>query len=1545
MGPRVTLPAAIMCLSGIFSLKAVLHSQTSYTSGYAPHARTEAPGTLIYRSPTPELAGRLTNIMYHQGWLMVGYENPGSDARINDLRFRVMDVSNLENDPAPVAYWPSDFGLDYGTNDRGREHWFTGNWGYNTHGHGRTAHSLHWGTLHVDVFGGAVERGLHHEEQFSYGWGDAPIGGRLRRHLPWMGSQDWAYGDDGPVIHFGKAWRTDPDGPFSPANYRTHSLGATPEGNFGVRGFPALVGDRFFVISDQRRSGLAIYRAPDDLLENWDPEAPVPEMQLLGLNKNTFGGYWPEFYARDGRLYVVSNGTDNIQVMDVTDPTDPVLVRDWIPSLDGVELGLRNATYPKFQDNLFLADGLVVNMDLLIAGHPEPVELVLEEPDGVDLSQYSMPMGNLIVSGGYGANEGGMTIHVRQQAPDTTPPRVGFHVPEVNRTGYSRHMPISVIIHEELDSRTLHNGVNFMIREVVDNSPSGDPVDCIVNLGSDNLLMLTPTTPLKAETTYQVDFPRENGVMDISGNRIEPYSWRFSTGNSVAAGNDPAPSILGFDQNQSRFAPGTLVNLSAEVSDNDVFEYRFDPGDGSGYGAWQGLTAGSHPIQFEHNWPQAGRYTARLQVRDSANAYAVSALNLIVANLPPAPLPTESSAIIVASDGAVWAVNPDADTVTKMDGTTGAKLGEYPVGNDPRNIAEDANGQLWVSCMDSDEIYLLAADGTVNEVLVLAYGDAPYGVVASPDGQTIYVSAHGSGGLYQFYIDAPTAPNFVELGPTPRAIAVASDHSKVFVTRFISAEYYGEVWRVDPTNRNVRSIPIHMVTDPDGNNSSAGVPNYLAGIAISPYGQYAVITGKKDNTFRGPAFGSADATHENTVRAMMATIDIDAESLVSDAYYDFDNADSPTGVRFSPYGDILLVALQGNNEIFAIDALDLGVARTTTRVPLQQATTAADGSGGRAPQGLAISPVTKRVFSQNFMSRTTTVFDASQLLDRGAYQLSRVAEIEKVAVDGLSPEVRLGKEIFYNANDPRMGAESYMSCASCHNDGGHDGRVWDFTATGEGLRRTTDLRGRGGMNHGNVHWSGNFDEIQDFEVVMRDRFLGEGFTSDQDYDPLAGPAATLAGLNPELDALAAYVASLDASSIPRSPHRDPVSGAMTEAALRGRDYFIEQNCMSCHDGSRLTASNGVGSLRDIGSVTALSGGRLGSALSGIDVPTLKGLHATGRYGHLGISEELSEFLMSAMGRYFEAEEADVIGGSRIDKREPEAGGGSSYHWDIFGAKNNAVVNVGLNGEAITFNNIDGGPGGTGQLWVRSAASRWARGSDYEVRAEVNGVETRITFPRQLSVDNTRLVGLVWRSAPVELLPGAANSITLSRGGGHDMPIDAIMVAHAGDLAKADPHRSIPPEQLGDIIAFLQQLDGSSDNLPADHPQRSWLVRHFEEIDPGPGTADWSADPDGDGINNRLEFILGLNPHGPDPGSARPRLHMDPETGRPAFHFRLREELGLNRVIIRTSTNLQSWHAVEPSQIEPLDRENGVWNMRVRQDGPDTGQRFFRLEVE
>jgi cytochrome c peroxidase len=82
------------------------------------------------------------------------------------------------------------------------------------------------------------------------------------------------------------------------------------------------------------------------------------------------------------------------------------------------------------------------------------------------------------------------------------------------------------------------------------------------------------------------------------------------------------------------------------------------------------------------------------------------------------------------------------------------------------------------------------------------------------------------------------------------------------------------------------------------------------------------------------------------------------------------------------------------------------------------------------------------------MGRTVTVRDAAPLLVENRTTLPLLATTGTVSSEPLAADVLLGKRIFYNAADPRMSADSYISCATCHVDGGHDGRVWDFTGRG-----------------------------------------------------------------------------------------------------------------------------------------------------------------------------------------------------------------------------------------------------------------------------------------------------------------------------------------------------------------------------------------------------------------------------------------------------------------------------------------------------------------
>ncbi|RYD38786.1 MAG: c-type cytochrome, partial [Verrucomicrobiaceae bacterium] len=173
---------------------------------------------------------------------------------------------------------------------------------------------------------------------------------------------------------------------------------------------------------------------------------------------------------------------------------------------------------------------------------------------------------------------------------------------------------------------------------------------------------------------------------------------------------------------------------------------------------------------------------------------------------------------------------------------------------------------------------------------------------------------------------------------------------------------------------------------------------------------------------------------------------------------------------------------------------------------------------------------------------------------------------------------------------------------------------------------TIDLNGRG-VGHGAIHWSGNFDEPQDFEGQIREFSQGTGLLSNVAFHqgtrsfPL-GESKT--GLSSDLDALAAYMETLTSAGI--SPRRS-ADGSLTSGAMAGREIFIQENCASCHGGEAFSDSSSY-SLHDVGTLVATSGTRLGGLLDGLDTPTLRGLWKTAPYLHDGSAATLSDVLVS-----------------------------------------------------------------------------------------------------------------------------------------------------------------------------------------------------------------------------------------------------------------------------------------------------------------------------
>jgi YVTN family beta-propeller protein len=1402
----------LLCFAGS------LRSQVT-TSGFLNLPQPDAPGTLLSHPVTngSEPIGRTTSINYLNGWIIVGAEAPGSRPG-SDLEMRVYDIS----DPStPILRRPSDFGLSYPGN-----RWYQGNYGWNAHGTAQHGNLLLPDPVRVNGFGGLVERAGNNGVPFIT---NLPLWyNRSSQAGPWDATLLW-YDTDDTDIQIARLSVT--------GNFTQRRVLATFDhvGAYGGGDWhPMFFGDLLIMARSggAARDGVVVYRLNYQNMDDADPanDSIIPE--TVGSLQGGFQGYWPNLFSDGSGLYVIGSTTDILMAADITAAADPA-GEGSIQTVASLTIpGFTNASYPVYQDQFGFIHNRKVDMTRFIAGDANPITLTLNQanpprpagspplPSGalasVDTSQMSLPLGNLWLTGGYpipGLNQG-LGVWVHQQAPDTTAPRVSFHIPQAGRTAYPRHAPLSFLLHEHPRNGGPRNGIDFTVRPVGHNDSLGSAISGFLIHDFSGNLTFTPDSPLAADTTYQVDFhsdpATQTGFRDAAGNYIEAYSYRFSTGGGLQA--TPPPKILDVTADVYQPAPAQSFTITTSATGNGPLEYRFNF-DGT-WSAW------SSTNQATHSYTTEGRPRVHAQVRDSQGRLTQSSIRLLVIDdLPPGPRPTQSSTLAVGNDPEgrrVWAVNPDSDTVTVIDALSGTKIAEHPVGTSPRGIARDANGRYWITCHGSDEIRILNPDGSLHLNLTLPYGSAPYGIASHAAGNLIYTTLQGSGVIRRYQVADPQAAPLIASGiPTPRAIAISADGSRVFVTRLISPDMQGEVHEFDASLQPVRTITLTSANTIDGGDRAAGVPNYLTGIALSPDGTRAAVVSSQANTLRGEFFGVGDLTHETTVRSVISFIDLTTGTEIPNSRRDFDNSDSPSAVIYSPRGDTLFITHQGNNRVAGMDALNLlplTTPFTTGSMETQPAVFTLDLGTGLAPQGLLLDPLTQRLFTQNFTGRSITIRDASPFLSENRTSMPLVATTATVENELLPPDVLQGKRIFYNAADPRMSADSYISCASCHLDGGHDGRVWDFSGRGEGLRRTIDLRGRSGMGHGAVHWSGNFDEIQDFEHDIRGPFGGTGFLnlSPSQFATLhPHPGSGKSGLSPDLDALAAYVRSLSPAQVPRSPHRSP-DGSLTAAALRGRAIFTALDCSSCHSGSNLTEDR----LVDVGTQSAISGTRLGSALSGIDIPSLHGLHATRTYLHHGQAATLQEVFSYTGGTLIPATQGQLLGtGTGFGWDEPTQGGGG-FTRGVFGGGSAYIGGVATS-SGVRFSGINGGIGGTARISLRYVR-QYSGGT---AQLSINGVTQTLTVLRQFPDNSWQTSGWRWITVEAPLLAGNGNTIEVLRGNG-DLILNSLLVSHAGDINTAQPHRSVlslPSGDRDDLVAYLRQQDGRDDSgtpLPA-----------------------------------------------------------------------------------------------------------------------------------
>ena len=318
------------------------------------------------------------------------------------------------------------------------------------------------------------------------------------------------------------------------------------------------------------------------------------------------------------------------------------------------------------------------------------------------------------------------------------------------------------------------------------------------------------------------------------------------------------------------------------------------------------------------------------------------------------------------------------------------------------------------------------------------------------------MTAEALGLLYRLDPDERRDTGAALVGSTPRGIAISGDSQRIFVTRFLSGPDEGEVVEVRASDLLVeRRIALAKDEGPDLEFTGRGVPNYLISATISPDGRRLWLPSKKDNTDRGRFRDGLPLTFEHTVRSIVSRVDLATNTEVIDERQDLDNRELAIDVELSRLGQFAFIATQGTNTVEIYDAYTSKYLGTIEDV-------------GLAPQSLMLDEVSGRLFVHSFLSRSVLVYDVSDLLDGFSLEPTPLGEIPTVAVEAMPAELLAGKRIFYNAADPRMAKDGYLACATCHLDGGHDGRVWDFTDRGEGLRNTISLLGKGGTAQGHV---------------------------------------------------------------------------------------------------------------------------------------------------------------------------------------------------------------------------------------------------------------------------------------------------------------------------------------------------------------------------------------------------------------------------------------------------------------------------------------------
>jgi YVTN family beta-propeller protein len=525
--------------------------------------------------------------------------------------------------------------------------------------------------------------------------------------------------------------------------------------------------------------------------------------------------------------------------------------------------------------------------------------------------------------------------------------------------------------------------------------------------------------------------------------------------------------------------------------------------------------------------------------------------------------PTYSSPIALSADNSrIWVVNPDDDSVSVIDPSNDTVVGNFRVGDEPQSVALDLNGNAYVANAASNNVSILSPTG--SPLGTLTSGAEPWNIVASPNGQRVFVANSGQDTITVIRSSDRTIVGNIDIQNSacndpdrnrrfqPRGMAVTLDNSKLYVTRFLSFTKAGGqqgtdngkegvVCRIDlpasVTTLPTQFTPIRLASQDTGFPAKVGTPPvdtltsaypnqmqsivihgdqaYLPNIASSPAGplKFDVDTHAFVNVIDGVTGGS------QTDAGAAKSKNLHLGARLNNPKVFFANVWAMAFTSPAGAGSAYVVSAGSDGlvkvNVDAVGAINFtgGVSNTTFIDLNNPADAATSGTkAGKNPLGIVIRNLgagNNKAYVMNYISRNVSVVN----LDSDTV-LPTITLTSLPTPGSQEEQIHVGAEMFFSsrgvfnggAKTNRLSANGWQNCASCHFAGLTDGNVWTF---GAGPRKSVPLNGTWNPHDPDdqrvLNYSAIFDEVQDFELNIRN-------VSGPGNDPVTGGFRATHGL-------------------------------------------------------------------------------------------------------------------------------------------------------------------------------------------------------------------------------------------------------------------------------------------------------------------------------------------------------------------------------------------------------------------------------------------------